>query len=323
MPTPLSHSIVVVPALLLGGCAGVQSTFSVFGAEAESTRAITFGMSAAAVLIVLGVGWLTVHAVRAPAGRLGHAQGMRVILWLGAIGPTVLLTPLLVFSLPTMRSLRAAPGDLVIAVDGEQYWWRVRYSPNGGQAVEAANEIRLPVGRTVRFALTSPDVVHSFWIPGLAGKVDMIPGRTNDLVVRATAPGTFRGTCAEFCGLGHARMSIDVVAMEAADFERWLADSARPARGSDHPGRKLFDEYGCVGCHAIRGHFAGGVIGPDLTHLGSRMSVGAGTWPMTSDAISRFVRDSSIAKPGSRMPAFRDMSRTDADLIAAYLADLR
>lgn len=323
VPTSLSRFPVPAILLLLGGCSGVQSTFSVFGVEAESTRAITLGMTIAATLIALGVGWITVHAVRAPEGRLDHRRGMRIILWLGGIGPTVLLTVLLLSSLPTMHSLRAAPAGLVVAVDGEQFWWRVRYAPNGGAAVESANEIRLPVGRTVTFLLRSPDVIHSFWIPGLAGKVDMIPGRTNDLVVRATRPGNFRGVCAEFCGLSHARMALDIVAMEPAAFDHWLADVARPAVVSAHPGRRLFDQYGCDGCHAIRGHFAGGAIGPDLTHVGARRSLGAGTLPTTRDAISRFVRDSSIVKPGSRMPAFRDMPLEDADIIAAYLAELR
>ena len=163
----------------LGGCAGVQSTFSAFGVEAESTRAMTVGMALAAAVITLGVGWLAFHAARAPAGRLDHARGMRAILWLGGIGPTALLAVLLITIAADDANAAAAPGDLAITVDGEQFWWRVRYSPTDGEPVETANEIRLPVGRTVRFALASPDVIHSFWIPGLAGKMDMIPGRTN------------------------------------------------------------------------------------------------------------------------------------------------
>jgi cytochrome c oxidase subunit II len=317
------HWPALVVAVQLGGCAGIQSTFSTFGVEAESTRAITIGMTIGAALLTLGVGWLALHAARAPAGRLDHAGGMRVVLWLGAIGPTVLLAMLLTLSLPTMRTLRTVATDLTIAVDGEQFWWRVRYSPNGGPPVETANEIRVPVGRTVRFALASPDVIHSFWIPGLAGKVDMIPGRVNDLVVRATRAGVYRGACAEFCGLSHARMAFDVVAMEATAFDRWLADVAGPAAATQAAGRKLFEEYGCDGCHAIRGHLAGGAIGPDLTHFGSRRTLAAGTLPMTGDAIARFVRDPSAIKPGSLMPSFRQMSSEDAGAIAAYLAELR
>jgi cytochrome c oxidase subunit 2 len=308
---------------LLGGCTGIQSTFSTFGIEAESTRALTWGMTAAAAVITIGVLWLAWHAARTPAGRLDHQGGMRVILWLGAIGPTVLLTALLVSSLPKMRTLPTGADDLRIAVGGEQFWWRVRYLPAGGQSVETANEIRVPVGRTVAFALSSPDVIHSFWIPGLAGKVDMIPGRTNDLVVRATQAGVYRGACAEFCGLSHARMAFDVVAMEPADFDRWLADAARPAAGIDSPGRHLFEEYGCGGCHTIRGHAEDSTIGPDLTHVGSRRSLGAGTLPMTRDALSRFIRDPASVKPGALMPSFKDMPGKDADAISNYLAELR
>jgi cytochrome c oxidase subunit 2 len=306
----------------LAGCGGVQSTFSTFGVEAESTRVITIGMTLAAAVIVLGVGWLTWHAARAPAGRLDHRRGMRVILWLGGIGPTALLAVLLATSLPTMRSLRAAPGGLVIAVDGEQFWWRVRYASNDGRAIETANEIRVPVGRTVTFALASPDVIHSFWIPGLAGKMDMIPGRTNELVVRATRAGLFRGACAEFCGLSHARMAFDVVAMEPAAFDRWLADSARDATGGDASGRRLFGEFGCDGCHTVRGHFDGSAIGPDLTHFGSRRSRAAGALPMTRDAVSRFIRDPAAAKPGALMPSFDAMSAADAQAHATNLAGL-
>ncbi|HKU87585.1 MAG TPA: cytochrome c oxidase subunit II [Casimicrobiaceae bacterium] len=310
-------------APFLAGCAGVQSTFSAFGMEAQSTRAITIGMTIAGALIAIGVAALVVHAIRSPPGRLDHRRGMRVILWLGGIGPVALLTVLLLLSLPTMRSLRAEPNGLVIAVAGEQFWWRVRYAATPGRIVESANEIRVPVGRTVTFELASADVIHSFWIPGLAGKVDMIPGRTNTLVVHATHAGRFRGACAEFCGLSHARMALDVVALEAPEFDRWLAEAQRPAPDAQDVGRELFEAYGCDGCHAIRGHFAGSTIGPDLTHFGSRLSLGAGTSAMTGDAVARFIRDSSSLKPGSRMPAFRHMPPDDAERVAAYLTDLR
>ena len=241
-----------IVAPFLGGCAGIQSTFSAFGAEAQSTRALTLGMTIAGVLIAIGVAVLAVHAARAPPGRLGHRRGMRVILWLGGIGPVTLLTVLLSLSLPTMRSLRAEPGDLVIAVDGEQFWWRVRYAATPGHVVESANEIRLPVGRTVTLELTSADVIHSFWIPGLAGKMDMIPGRTNTLVVHATRAGRFRGACAEFCGLSHARMALDVVVLDAPGFDRWLAEAERPAPDAPVAGRDLFGAYGCASGQARR-----------------------------------------------------------------------
>ena len=309
--------------LLAGGCAGIQSTFSVFGVEAQATRSLTWAMIIGATVITVGVYWLAVHAVRAPAERLDHQNGMRVILWLGAVAPTLILAVLMASTLPTMRTLAAKPADLEIAVEGKQFWWRVQYRPAEGNVVEAANEIRVPVGRTITFSLASPDVVHSFWIPGLAGKMDMIPGRTNKLVVQATAAGEYRGACAELCGLSHARMAFDVIAMEADEFDRWLLEQARPAVADDGPGGHLFDDYGCGGCHAVRGQVKGSTIGPDLTHFGSRRSVAAGTLPMTGEAVEGFIRDPFTSKPGALMPAFADMPTEDAQAIAAWLMELR
>jgi cytochrome c oxidase subunit 2 len=303
----------------------VQSTFSPFGVEAEALRGLTIAMVVAAAIIVVAVLCLAAYAVRSRGERLDHASGMRLVLWLGGIGPTVLLATLLVVSLPEMRALEREEGAdaLTIAVDGEQFWWRVRYESQARTAVETANEIRVPVGRTVAFVLTSSDVIHSFWIPGLAGKVDMIPGRANELIVRATRAGVFRGTCTEFCGLSHALMSFDVEAMEAAAFDRWIEALARPAAATEGAGRRLFDEYGCAGCHAVRGHYAGSPIGPDLTHFGGRRSLAAGALPMTAEAISRFIRDPSAFKPGARMPTFERMPASEADQVAAYLLELR
>ncbi len=311
-------------AALLGGCEGVQSAFTVFGAEAESTRRLAIVMFGGATLITIGVLLLAWHAVRTPPGRLDHDGGMRVILWLGAVLPTVVLTLLLGWTLPTMRTLAAEENGLEIAVDGEQFWWRVQYRPVGGEPVVTANEVRVPVGRTVTFLLDSPDVIHSFWIPGLAGKVDMIPGRTNRLVARATRAGEYRGVCAEFCGVSHARMAFDVVAMEPEAFDGWLAGQARDAASGAQPtGRALFDGYGCAGCHAVRGHFAGSPIGPDLTHVGSRRSLAAATLPMDVPSLARFIRDANEVKPGSLMPTFTHMPPVHAEAIAGYLAGLR
>jgi cytochrome c oxidase subunit 2 len=337
-------SAVVAASALLASCAGIQSTFSAFGTEAESTRTLTITMVAAAAVITIAVLALAFHAVRAPENRLDHRGGMRVILWLGAIGPTVILATLLAWELPTMRTLKAEAGDLEVHVEGKQFWWRVRYQPAQGEPVESANEIRLPVGRTVTFSLTSPDVIHSFWIPGLAGKMDMIPGRTNRLVVQATSAGRYRGVCAEFCGLSHAAMAFDVVAMEAAEFDRWLVEQSAPIASvtsvtpvtsvtsvpsvtevgsASSAGRQLFEQYGCGGCHQVRGGADGSPIGPDLTHFGSRGSLAAGSLPMETSAVAAFVRNAPQSKPGVLMPSFPDMSDEDATAIAGWLMELR
>ncbi len=309
--------------LSLAACNQHQSTLSPFGEQADQVRSIAIVLVVGSVILAAGLALLMRHAMRAPEGRLTHKGGMKLVLWLGGIGPSILLLGLLVYALPAMRPIPVANADLRIGVDGEQFWWRVRYAPPGGSVVEAANELRLPVGRTVELSLRSPDVIHSFWVPGLAGKMDMIPGRTNRLVVRATKAGTYRGVCAEFCGLGHALMAFDVVAMEPAAFERWLAAQARPATPTASPGARLFASYGCSGCHSVRGIGPVAKIGPDLTHFGSRPTLAAGILPMTHANIAGFVRDPGKTKPGVRMPAFPQMSAAEADQIASYLQGLK
>lgn len=311
--------------LVLGGCNRHQSALTVFGEEAATVRHLTIVMLIGAIVIAAGVAALMIAAVRAPAGRLTLSSGMKLVGWAGGVVPVVVLLGLLLYSLPAMRPLPVADRDLRIAVEGEQFWWRVQYQPTGAAPVVTANEIRIPVGRTVQFDLTAGDVIHSFWIPGLAGKMDMIPGRTNRLIVRATKAGTFRGVCTEFCGLSHALMAFDVVAMEPAAFDTWLANERRPAAPAPGTaaGAQAFAANGCAGCHAIAGTEAAGQIGPDLTHLGSRRSLGAGTQPMTRTALVRFIKDAPAVKPGARMPAYPQMSRQDAQAIAVYLESMK
>lgn len=311
--------------LVLGGCNRHQSALTVFGEEAATVRHLTIVMLVGAIVIAAGVAALMIAAVRAPEGRLTLSGGMKLVGWAGGVVPVVVLLGLLLYSLPAMRPLPVADRDLRIAVEGEQFWWRVQYQPPGAAPVVTANEIRIPVGRTVQFDLTGGDVIHSFWIPGLAGKMDMIPGRTNRLIVRATKAGTFRGVCTEFCGLSHALMAFDVVAMEPAAFDAWLANERRPAAPAPETaaGAQAFAANGCAGCHAIAGTEAAGQIGPDLTHLGSRRSLGAGTQPMTRAALVRFIKDAPTVKPGARMPAYPQMSRQDAQAIAVYLESMK
>jgi cytochrome c oxidase subunit 2 len=316
---PSGASALLGAVALLAGCNRHQSALVPFGEEAASTRTLTLVLLVAAVVIAAGMTLLIRHAIRARAESLDHRQGMRLVLWLGGIVPTVLLLTLLVASLPSMRPIPTGPADLTIDVTGEQFWWRVAYRPPNAAAVTSANELRLPVGRTVALKLSGGDVIHSFWVPGLAGKMDMIPGRTNTLVVRATKPGKFRGVCTEFCGLSHALMAFDVVAMEPAAFDAWLAAEARPATA----GNALFARYGCGGCHAIRGTAERGTIGPDLTHIGARTSLAAGILPMTTANLAGFVRHPEKTKPGVRMPAFASMPEADAVAIARYLQGLK
>ncbi|MBB4153879.1 cytochrome c oxidase subunit 2 [Sphingomonas jinjuensis] len=304
------------------GGSGRQSLFAPFGVEARYQLSLTGWLVLAAAIILVGVLALSITGIRRKGKPIGHQSGIRMIWWLGAVFPTVTLFALLVVTLPAMRPIVAGVDALKIAVTGEQFWWRVGYAgPQGG--VVTANELRVPVGRTVDLRLEAGDVLHSFWVPGLAGKMDMIPGRTNRLVVRATKAGVYRGQCAEFCGLSHALMAFDVVAMEPAAFDAWLArEAAGAAAPVDAAGAAAFARHGCGGCHAVRGTDAAGMIGPDLTHIGARRSLGAGMQPMTIPNLARFVRDAPSVKPGARMPAYPQMTPEEAQAIARYLKGL-
>ncbi len=322
-PGKLVKPMAAGPILLLGACNRHQSAFATFGDEAAAFVRIALVMTVGACVIAAALALLVRWAVRAPRDTLSLRSGERLILFAGAVFPAILLLGLLVYSLPAMRPRPVAPDDLRIDVTGEQFWWRVNYQRNGAEPVVSANAIRVPVGRTVLFRLHGADVIHSFWIPGLAGKMDMIPGRVNELPVRAVKPGVYRGQCAEFCGLSHALMAFEVVAMEPAAFDRWLAREAQPSQPPVGAGPQLFASYGCGGCHQIRGTDQRGAIGPDLTHLGARRTLAAGTLPMTEDAIARFIRYPSRVKPGARMPAFPQMPQDHARTIARYLEELR
>lgn len=314
-------ALLLAPAL--AGCEGRQSAFATFGEEAAATLTLTAVMTAGAVLILAALLFLMWHASRAPEGSLGLRGGNIFIISAGAIFPTVVLLTLLGFSLPAMRPLPADAGALRIVVTGEQFWWRVRYEPPGAPPFETANQVRVPVGRPVVLELRGGDVLHSFWIPGLGGKMDMIPGRANRLVVRATEPGRFRGQCTEFCGLSHALMAFEVEALPPAAFARWMAAERAPAPVAAVPGRALFQRHGCGGCHRIAGHGAAGTIGPDLTHFAGRKTLGAMTLRQEPGRIAAFIRHPEAFKPGVRMPAYPQMSEAEARAIAGYLLELR
>ncbi|MBW6522691.1 cytochrome c oxidase subunit II [Sphingomonas sp. RHCKR47] len=304
-----------------------QSAFSTFGVEAAKMRDLTILMTVSGFVIFVIVAVLFTLAIRARRDTIGHRGGMRLVLWAGAMIPTVVLAALLIGTLPAMRPIQANRDALIVDVAGEQFWWRVGYRTPDGGTITAANEVRIPVGRTVDFRLSAGDVIHSFWIPGLAGKVDMIPGRTNRLVARATKAGRYRGQCAEFCGLSHALMAFDVVAMDPAAFDRWLLAQRSAAPAPTTPiaqrGAALFADNGCGGCHAVAGTVAAGKIGPDFSHIATRTTLGAGIIPMSEVNLSRFIAHAPSVKPGARMPAYTHLAPADVATIARYLETLK
>lgn len=315
--------------LLFTGCSGVQSALDPAGREAELMSNMFWLMTAGAIVIWLALIVLALWSVRTPPESNTRRRSRLIIIGGGAVFPTLVLTALLIYGLKPIPALLApAPeGSLKIAVTGEQWWWRVRYLQPNGPEVVLANEIRLPVGEPVEFRLDSPDVIHAFWIPSLAGKVDMIPGRINRLVLTPTRTGVFRGACAEYCGTSHALMAFNVVVQERADFDRWLAGQAAPAQPATEPtavrGQELFAANGCAACHTVRGTAAAGVIGPDLTHVGSRLSLAAGSLDNEPDSYQRWIGHSTNVKPGVLMPPFHMLPPEELQAIAAYLDGLK
>lgn len=249
------------------------------------------------------------------------------IIWIGGfVFPVVVLTGLLVWGLGLASKLSDPPdtGDMRVRVTGEMWWWRVTYL-DGAPFVDA-NELHIPAGQPVVVELESADVIHSFWIPRLAGKMDMIPGRRNRIRIQADEPGIYGGQCAEYCGGPHALMGFVVVAHEPRDFARWRA-SRRPAPPPADPlarrGLHLFETSGCGACHRVGGTAAHGLAGPDLTHVGSRRSLGAGILPNNRGTLAGWVADSQTIKPGNRMPAYKFYSGEDLQAISAYLEQLK
>lgn len=311
------------------GCDGPQSALDPAGRAAERIADLFWLMTGGAVVIWLAVMGLTLYCVRARLEAHAHRRTNVLIIGGGAVVPTVLLTALLIYGLMPLPTLLAPapPGSLRIVVSGEQWWWRVRYHTASDAIVELANEIRLPVNEPVEFQLESPDVIHSFWIPSLGGKVDMIPGRVTRLVLEPTRTGVFRGVCAEYCGTSHALMAFAVVVQDKADFARWLAQQATAASPPTDPlatrGQEIFLANGCGACHAIRGTPANGVIGPDLTHVGGRVSLGAGILPNEPDDFVRWVAHTQRVKPAVLMPAFGMLPPEELRALAAYLDSLQ
>lgn len=247
-----------------------------------------------------------------------------------ATGLTVaILLGILVGSTATGRALASleSPHPVRIQLVGHQWWWEARYlDPSPQMQFATANEIHLPVGRPVAVETDSRDVIHSFWVPNLSGKRDLIPGRPSVAWLEADRPGTFRGQCAEFCGYQHAHMALRVVAESPARFAAWEDASRRPAAPPSSAlaqrGKEVFGAVACPLCHAIQGTEAQGQLGPDLTHLAGRATIAAGTLPNTAEALARWIADPQRVKPGTSMPP-TPLAPADLHALAAYLGSLR
>lgn len=241
---------------------------------------------------------------------------------------TVVLLACVVWTLFTIAAV-AMPSrtpDLTIEVQANQWWWSLRYANRDSSRIfTTANEIHVPVGQVVRLELTSHDVIHSFWIPKLGGKMDVIPGQTNVTWLEADQPGVYLGQCGEYCGAQHAHMALSVVAQSPQDYAAWVDAQLRPAGEPSAPdarhGHEVF-EGRCAACHAVRGGGAGGILGPDLTHVASRGTIAAGLLTTTPEHLSTWILDAQALKPGTRMPSI-DLSPDDLRAAVAYLETLK
>lgn len=306
---------------------GIQSTLDTAGDAAQSIERLGLVLLiGASVIFLLVIGLLLYGVWSAPKG----VAQRRWVIGGGLVFPIAVLSGLLSYTLVisnelTSRTQRNSPE---IRIVGKRWWWEVRYrQANGMGEIASANELHLPVGRPVELALSSADVIHSFWAPSLTGKMDMIPGRVNRLTLEATRPGVFRGQCAEYCGAQHALMAFYVIAEPEPAFQRWLAQEATPAiEPADSFLRRGLDAFlreGCGACHTIRGTRAKGLHGPDLTHVGSRRSLAAGTLDNHVGTMAGWIADSQRIKPGNLMPSMNVFVGQELRAVASYLESLK
>jgi len=317
--------------LLAGGCVWDGPMSSITSAS-DFSRAIlhvyaiiTWATAIIGLIVFVALAYILVRfRARPDAPPPAQVRG-HTLLELGwTIGPALVL---LLIAIPTIQvifrtqTLASPAGALQVTVRGWQWWWEFRYPDLG---VVTANELHLPVGRTVVLHLEGPDVIHSFWVPHLGGKRDVVPGRNNRIVLTPDRPGDHWGQCAEFCGASHANMGMRVITEPAAEFDAWVtrqkADPVEPS-GLAADGKAVFAKSACVGCHTIAGVSSGG-LGPNLSHFGGRATLAAGMWPNTPDNVAAWVRDPQRLKPGAKMPEL-GLTEDQAKALAAYLTGLK
>jgi cytochrome c oxidase subunit II len=324
---------VLLLAATSAGCGGEQSALNPRSEASRNIATLWWWMLGAAAVVFAGavgmlvLAWLARRRDGAPlfGRREGFNLGMVVLFGMGI--PSVVLIGLFVVAnfavLPSTEAPAASRTAMTIEVTGQQWFWQVRYP---GTGAVTANEIHIPVGTRVNVVAQTADVIHSFWIPELNRKIDMIPGRRNRVLLYADKPGRYRGQCAEFCGLQHAHMSMYVFAETPARFRAWLAaqskPEASPVTASARRGEQVFMDNQCASCHTIRGTPAAGQVGPDLTHVGARSTLAALTIPNDPAHLEAWIRNPQLIKPGNRMPSFL-LDKADTRAVVDYLKGLR
>lgn len=325
----------IAGCLVLAGCAGWQSALDPHSSAADhltnlfwlftGVNAVVWFLVAAAVVFTLRR-----RSAETQPGEDSPAQITRKTTIVGGLTALTVII-LTVFTLLSFYATRGIAWHnthtLTVKVTGRQWWWDIEYqNEDPHQVFETANEIHIPVGRPVTLELDSGDVIHSFWVPNLMGKQDLIPGRKNFLTIEAAKPGLYRGQCAEFCGLEHAHMAILVFAEPQSAFEAWRRQQLKLAQTPGAPqrlaGQRVFTSHPCASCHTIAGTEASGRMGPDLTHFGGRATIAAGLLHNTPRDLDAWLRDPQAGKPGANMPKV-DLSREERSQLVAYLEGLK
>ena len=341
-PVPAGKSArtlaIVAATAALAGCDGIQSMTGADGVEGEQFvelfRLFLWVTSLSFLLVLLFLAAALLRRGRArdqdpKAAKRSEPLLMKMLAgWVGFI--VLGLTVLVVASwLADRSSAHAARGEapLRITLTGNQWWWDVQYEDElPSNLFHTANELHLPVGVPVEITLKSNDVIHSFWVPNLAGKKDLIPGRTTQIRLLPTKQGVYRGECAEYCGIQHAHMALDVTVESGEAFAAWLARQRAPAAPPASPlaaaGYNHFMTRQCAICHSVTGTPAFGRVGPDLTHFASRRSIAAGTYPMTRGHLRAWLADPQSAKPGNLMP-YIGFEAAELHALATYLETLQ
>jgi cytochrome c oxidase subunit II len=320
--------LTAVPACF--GASGAQSALDASGALAQQIEGLwwyMFWVLGGAYLLTMI--FLLLAIVRGRKGsHPGDPLSRRLVVVFGTVIPFVAVCTIFGYSIAVGRSLSVTPFEkaLHVEVTGHQWWWEVRYKNGDRDVAVTANEIYIPAGVPVKLRLLSRDVIHSFWVPNLSGKMDAIPGRKNDMWLTAGTTGVWRGQCAEFCGAQHAHMSLEVISVPRPQFDRWLEwqgqSAVQPQSEDAKAGMKFFLDGPCALCHSIGGTTAHASFGPDLTHLAARRMIAAGTRPNRREHLQQWTKDAQSVKPGTRMPRI-ELDGRELAAIVSYLEELR
>jgi cytochrome c oxidase subunit II len=330
-------------ALLLSGCGGgLQSVLDPAGPQSQHISRLWWFMLVTCTVVFVLVIALLIAAVRKgrdelqdptvpPARQTKESDRRRGVIV--AVATAITIAILFAFMVDSFFVGKGLTAELErkqgvnIEITGHQWWWEVRYQDVDASSIfTTANEIHIPVGVPVTFSLKASDVIHSFWVPNLHGKKDLIPGKISTIWLQADKPGIYRGQCAEYCGHQHAHMALWIFAEPREQFDAWrraqIQSAASPATATEQKGQQLFLSSACVMCHAINGTPAGSNVGPNLTHLASRRTIAAATLPNDRQHLAQWVADSQQIKPGNRMPPNK-FAENDMQALLDYLQSLK